>query len=122
MSFPAQGYTPTEPTGAKNQTVIGERTGAIVGGTDAFTPDLTPQSTVAGEQAIFSILVCFNKATQLTVSFDSFATFCILNGGLDILEKTLFLFEFPVAHGESFNIRFADSDDILVLRVGEALA
>ena len=122
MSFPAQGYTPTEPTGPKNQSVIGERTGAIGADTDAFTPDLTPQSTVPGEQAKFSVLVCYNKATQLTVSFDSFATFCILNGGVNISEKSLFLFEFTVAHGELFNIRFGDADDIILLRVGEALA
>ena len=121
MSFPAQGYTPTEPTKPKNQTAIGIRSGAIGANEEAFATDLTPASTVAGEEAVFSILICYQKATIMEVTFDSGANWCILNEALDILERALYYFIFPVAHGDGFNIRFKDADNIIALNVGEVI-
>ena len=123
-SSPAQGYNVNETevtTVRKLETIIGSRTGAIGSEEEAFAVDLTPTTTEPGQQTIFSIFICYGKSTRMEVTFDSGANWCVLNEDTDIIEDNLYLFLFPVADGDGFNIRFKDDSDITVLRVGETI-
>ena len=121
---PPQGYTVNESlvtTVRKLETVIAERFGSIGANAEAFSPALSPTTTVPGLQTIFSILVCFDKSTRISVTFNDGADWCLLNNDDDIVEDNLYLFLFPVKDGDLFNIRFKDSGDIIMLRVGETI-
>ena len=124
MSAPAQGYSVNETvvtTVRKLETIVGERSGSIGAEEEAFSPDLSPTTTSSGQQTVFSILVCYDKSTRIEVTFNGGTDWCKLNNDDDIVEDNLYLFAFPVKDGDLFNVRFKDSGDIIVLRIGETI-
>ena len=124
MSAPAQGYSVNETvvtTVRKLETVIGERFGSIGANEEAFDPDLQTTTTNPGQQTIISLLVCFDKSTRISVTFNSGTDWCFLNNDDDIVENNLYLFAFPVKDGDLFNVRFKDAGDIIMLRIGETI-
>ena len=135
MSFPSQGYVPTEvdPTATQKtklgpETVIGERTGAILANEEVFAVDLSPTGLSAGEQHGFTIIVCVTDINDeegeadLQVTFDGGANWCNVD---TIEDDDLRIFPqdrsggIAVKFGDLFNIRFSVGLTIVLLRVGE---
>lgn len=118
MSFPSQGYVPTTiPLPRLRQTLTN-----VAKAVDAewFASDIVPEvDDNLGSELIF--VFAFSARANISVSYDSGATWFLLNNNNKIEAETINSFAIPVINTDLINFRSDTAGTIRIARVLEEI-